>query len=139
MKEKTYFLKVKEVLFGGVIEMQMSEFSEELGALQEQVGGTIEHFIIDEKLNNRYIDMWIDDEGKLKNLMPTVLLMRNGEMLDYIAGPCVFTKYDDEGYTWGLHEEDMEAVRQFLYQLPVAQYTTIDGRYGYALVVDMKV
>lgn len=139
MSEKTYFLTVKEVHDGGVIELKMSEFSEELKALQEQVGGTIEHFIIDEKLNEKYIDMWIDDEGKLKNLKPTMLLMRNGEMVDYISGPCVFTKYDDDGYTWGLHDEDMEDVRQFLYKLPIAEYKTQDNRTGYALVVDMDV
>lgn len=136
VEDKTYFLKVKEVRQNGVIEMSMEEFDPSLKALQNQVGGFIEHYIIDEALNQRRIDMWIDEEGKMKNLRPTFLLMHDGEMYDYISGPCVFTKYDSEGETYGLTDEDMEAVREFLYHTPCAEYTTRDGSKGYALVVE---
>ena len=134
-KEKTYFLTLKQVCTDSLLELKMEVFSEELSALQKQVGGTIEHFYIDEELTNNHIDMWIDDEGKLKNLKPTMLLYHDGRLVDYISGPCVFTRYDSDGITYGLRDEDMEKVRQFLYRCPTAHYETRDHQKGFALVV----
>lgn len=134
---KTYFFKVKGITMPGVIDCSIDEFNEELKALQNQVGGSIEHFYIHESLTRRGIDMWIDDEGKLKNLKPSILLMHQGQKIDYISGPCVFTRYDEEGYTWGLTDDDVKVVREFLYHLPMAEYECQDGSKGYALVVDM--
>lgn len=133
--EETYFLRIKGVQ-NQVIEMSMDKFDESLEALQHQVGGLIEHYIIDEKLNSRWIDMWIDEESKLKGLKPTFLLYHNGELYDYIGGPCVFTKYDEEGNTYGLNDDEMTAVRDFLYHLPCYQYELRDGSKGFALVVE---
>lgn len=133
---QTYFLRIKSV-GPGVIDMSMDSFSEELKALQNQVGGTIEHFYLHEYLTKRSIDMWIDDEGKLKNLKPSILLFHDGKMIDYISGNCVFTRFDDEGNTYGLTDDDMRDVREFLYRLPIAEYECRDGSKGFALVVEM--
>lgn len=133
----TYFLRLNEMSYPGVLDMSLTPFNEELKALQEQVGGTIEHFYLHDSFTKRYIDVWIDDEGKLKNLKPSILLYHDGEMIDYISGPCVFTRFDNEGYTWGLLEDDMNFIREFLYHLPIAEYETRDGSKGYALVVEM--
>lgn len=141
---ETYFLTLKSVpmtnkgkVFAYTHFPYVEPFNESLEALQEQVGGLIEHFIIDESLNDRRIDMWIDDEGKLKGHKPTFLLCdKDGNPLDAIVGNCVFTKYDGDGNTFGLSQEDINIVMSWLGTLPfVPVHKNDDESLEYAFVV----
>ena len=142
---KTYFLRLQSVpmenkgkVFAYTHFPYIEPFNSSLEALQKQVGGYIEHFIISPDLNDRYIDMWIDEEGKYKDLHPTFALCdEEGTGLDCIMGNCVFTRYDREGETLGLTDEDITAVFQWLEHLefvPIGKYK--DGALEYAWKVN---
>ena len=58
-------------------------------------------------------DMWINDEGKILelpfNAMATAMFHKAFQTDDYIAGDVVITGgVDDEGYTLGLSDEDVQ-------------------------------
>lgn len=89
-------------------------FVDTLEYLQSLVGGSIEHFVIDEELDNQHIDMWINEEGKLINLPPSIALEYDGKLVDIIMGTCVFTKYDDEGNTLGLTLQETNIVSNWI-------------------------
>lgn len=141
---ETYFLTLKSVpmsnkgkIFAYTHFPYVEPFNESLKALQEQVGGLLEHFIINEGLNQLYIDMWIDDEGKLKGHKPTFLLCDDdGNPVDSIVGNCVFTKYDTDGNTYGLTQDDINEVMAWLGTLPFAPVRkNDDGSLDYAFIV----
>jgi len=119
-----------------MLEIQNKPFDERLEVLQELVDGCIEHYVIDEGLNDYYIDMWINDEGKFReDFRPMFALMHNGELYDVIVGPCVFTMYDNEGYTHGLTSDAYKRVLKFLYECPSCTLSTKDGKSYTCLMV----
>lgn len=112
-------------------------FSEALESLQKQVGGHIESFFI-EALEKHHIDMWIDEEGKLKDgLKPTFAIMdRDDNLIDIIVGNCVFTRFDHEGNTYGLNQDDIDIVTEWLGSLPVVVFNREEPRlYGFKLTM----
>lgn len=115
IEDSTYFL-----IYKGLneetenAEYEIMPFSEELTYLNHLVGGMIENYKISEYLNQYRIDMWIDDNGKFKDLRPTWALGVNGEVYDVIFGNCVFSKYDEQGYTHGLTIDDINRVFHFI-------------------------
>ena len=113
-------------------------FNSELKYLQSLVGGLIEHYIIDEELNDLHIDMWIDDEGKLKNLKPTIALMNDGQLVDVIFGNCVFSKYNDEGETLGLEEYEVGIVDRWIREQDIVGLKDKDGHTFPCLAVDIR-
>ena len=78
--------------------------------VKRNVGGYLEHVPLRE-LDSRNIDMWIDEEGKLKNKSTTIMLTSQNKIYDYIVGTVVFTKVDDEGNTISLTDEDVEFIK----------------------------
>ena len=103
------------------VEVEIKPFNEELHYLQSLVGGYLEHFIIDDDLDRQHIDMWIDEEGKLKmeELKPTWSLCDpQGNIYDVIFGNCVFSKYNDDGETLGLTIDEVHTVIDFLLSCP---------------------
>jgi hypothetical protein len=63
--------------------------------------------------------MWVNDEGKLNgsemNLMGTILWAHSYGWTDVICGDIVLTGVaDDEGYTQGLTDEDIEALLEVI-------------------------
>ena len=109
-------------------QIEIRPFKEPLEYLQGLVGGYLEHYIIDDKLDANYIDMWINEEGKLiEGLQPTFALLHDGELYDVIFGNCVFSKYDDEGNTLGLDEFEINRVIAFLNDCNVVGLTKKDG------------
>lgn len=80
--------------------------------LSREVGGYIEHVTYDEDFANRRIDMWIDEEGKLKGLNPTVAVVdENSVMMDILVGNVVFTTCDLEGDSFGLTDEEIGFIK----------------------------
>lgn len=119
-------------------QIEVVPFDPELKYLQNLVGGYIEHFIISQDLNELHIDMWIDDEGKLKQgLKPTFALLVNGEFHDYISGNCVFSKYTDEGETVGLSQDEVLIVIRWLTDQPVVGLMKRDGSSVPVIAVDL--
>lgn len=134
---KKYFMVLKSVSAGGLLELKMEQFNDSLKALQRLVDGSIEHYVIDDDLNEHFIDMWINDEGKFRDdFKPMFALMHDGKLYDVIVGPCVFTMYDLEGATHGLTDDALRRVREFLYKCPLVMIETRDGKRYPCLRVD---
>ena len=109
-------------------QIEVRPFDDELEYLQGLVGGYIEHYVIDDKLDHKFIDMWIDEEGKLKpDLEPTFALLHDGQLYDVIFGNCVFSKYDLDGNTLGLTPDDVSHVIAFLNDCDVVGLVKKDG------------
>lgn len=117
-------------------QLMVVPFNEELHYLQSLVGGLIEHYIIDEELNELHIDMWIDDEGKMKGLPPTIALLHEGELVDVIVGNCVFSKYNSEGETLGLDAHEVGIVDRWIREQKVVGLQMKDGKTISVLAVD---
>lgn len=118
--------------------IEVVPFDEKLEYLQGLVGGLIEHFIIDRDLDRLHIDMWIDDEGKLKEgLKPTFALLHDGKLYDYILGNCVFSKYTDQGETLGLSPDEVGIVTRWLHDQQVVGLVKRDGSSVPVLAVDL--
>lgn len=117
-------------------QIEVVPFDPELKYLQKLVGGYIEHFIIDEGLNQFHIDMWIDEEGKFKEgLTPSFALMHDGQLYDVIFGNCVFSKYDGQGETFGLSLDEVNIVIKYLMDRDVVGLIKKDGSTVPALAV----
>lgn len=126
---ETYFLVYKGVDREKLaLECEIKPFNDELAYLQNLVGGYLEHYTISKQLDDLHIDMWIDEEGKLKDgLKPTwALADLDGKLIDIILGNCVFSKYNDQGETLGLCESDLDIVRHFLQISPIVEIVPRD-------------
>lgn len=129
MSKNRFFLVFNGVNATGGIEVINKPFNESLEALQKLVDGCIEHYVIDEDLNDNYIDMWINDEGKFRDdFKPMFALLHDGKLYDVIVGPCVFTMYDRDGNTLGLTSDAYNRVLNFLYSCPTCVVETKDGK-----------
>lgn len=75
--------------------------------LTSEVGGWLEHTIV--RIDGVTVDVWLDEEGKLKNLEPNMLTD-----YDTLVGPLVFTGgADDAGKTLGITPEIEAAVHRY--------------------------
>lgn len=71
--------------------------------MQEKVGGYIERVIIRDD-----IDMWIDEEGLLKeNPKLNIITYVDGQEIHHIMGDIFFASHDEDGNTIGLNDEQM--------------------------------
>lgn len=136
-RDQTYFVVYKGLKSNRErsVQVEIKPFKPELEYLQGLVGGFIEHYIIDRDLDRDQIDMWIDDEGKLKQLEPTWALMYQGGLYDVIFGNCVFSKYNREGETLGLNQDEVNRVIQFLLSRDKAELMDKSGGTGQVVLV----
>jgi len=98
--------------------------------LRENVDGYIEHLNVP-KLDERKIDIWLNEEGKLIGLEPTIMLSSDGELVDYIVGPVVFTRYSDDGETLSLADGDVDYIKNLLSHYCIVSYTDSHGKNHY--------
>lgn len=110
-------------------QVEVRPFYDGLEYLQKLVDGHIEHFVVDDKLDDLYIDMWINEEGKFReDFRPSFALVHDGKLYDVIVGPCLFTKYDDQGETHGLSLDEMNHVIEYLNDLEMVALVDKDGK-----------
>lgn len=127
-KEPLCYLIVKPPIWaekGLKHRIEFAPFNDDLHYLQKLVGGHIEHFNIADELYQQRIDLWIDEEGKIKHPNDPVtfaLFDQKGEyLIDYIIGNCVFSKFDDEGNTLGLTVPETKRIYDWLSRLDVVR------------------
>lgn len=105
-------LKLNEKLDFEVIETESNEVSYE--ELRNAIGGYFERVTFNRELVDAKVSVFVDDEGKLKDLHPTVAIVRdNGTVIDLLAGPLVFTGLDDPD-TPSITDEQIEVVKRVL-------------------------
>ena len=94
----------------------IKEMDDNLKLLQDMLGGYIEYPYI-EPLHKQNIAMIVNEEGKLFNLPPSILLIHDGEVCDMIAGSAIFVglKYTEEGIeNTDLTNEQIEFINKLI-------------------------
>ena len=148
---QTYFLTLvntaeKDDSGRYILEWHYYIYDDDFHALQRQVGGPFEHFDIFPPRSDAWqnihgylhIDSWVNDEGKLRNLPPTIpILDTDGAVLDAIVGDICFIKSNELGESYGLNLSDMLEVMRafhFTFELPfdlhIDDYTGFTGDYA---------
>ena len=93
--------------------LKVVEYDDSYKFISDAVGGYIERIPVD-KLDERHIDMWCNEEGKLLGtLKPLVVLSYRGDDYDFVNGNIAFTRCDDEGNTVTLTNDDIAFIREF--------------------------
>lgn len=115
-------------------ELTRKPFSDELRALQSLVNGHIEHLTFD-GLTEHYIDAWINEEGKLMNLHASMAIVHDDTLIDQIVGPIVFTRFDDEGYTYGLTDFDLVTIQNWLNRMTWTSCYDLDTGHSWFIPV----
>ena len=81
---------------------------------------------VSNELYKRKIDMVIDDEGKLVDKKPTVVIVdKDDKILDVVVGNIAFCSINDEGQSIGLNNEQIE----YINSLPKAVIADNDNKY----------
>ena len=107
MTNDTYFVVLRR-LDDANLKIDVVPFDDELSYLQNLVGGLIDHCSWFKELNDHFIDIWIDDEGKIKELEPTLIITKDHNVIEYLAGNLVFSKYSADGETYGLTLDEID-------------------------------
>lgn len=92
------------------------EIENTLKAEQEFVGGRIEVISITDE-----IDLVCNDEGKILELMPSLAIMDNNEIVDVICGNCFLCRFDDEGNFNDIKDDDIEKIKEKVSLITVLQ------------------
>lgn len=74
--------------------------------IRTEVDGWIEHINLP-VFDERHIDVWLNEEGKILGLEPTIALFNKKDLVDVVVGTIVFTRYNDDGETLPLSTEDI--------------------------------
>lgn len=90
-----------------------------LDYLQQTVEG-----LVDVVSLNHNIDIWVNDEGLLQGLEPTIALVRNQEVLSLLVGNIVVASTNDEGETLPLTDEQVELFKKMISKDAVS----VDGK-----------
>lgn len=99
---KVYYKKGHEEN-GAVLDLQSGRLEE----LQKLVGGRIESAFLSIDLDERNITLFCNEEGKIRHL-PAHLWLYN--KIDFVAGPMIFVKYDDEGEIISLDDNEVKLI-----------------------------
>jgi hypothetical protein len=67
-----------------------------------------------EELGKHAIDIWINEEGKLLGMQPTLKLVMNGVDKDIICGPIMICSSNEDGESIGLTNEQHKVVLKVL-------------------------
>lgn len=82
--------------------------------MQNIVGGYIEHVYANHNFEKNNIDIWLNEEGKLEKLAPTIILKNGNEIVDVFVGTILFTSVNDEGETIPLNDEQIKIISEEL-------------------------
>ena len=89
----------------------IKEVDDSLETFQKLVGGYIEPV----RLKNN-IDLWLNDEGKILNLKPNIILYKDGKQVDFVVGDAFFAGEANEGETVGLTDEQIRHISDNLHE-----------------------
>ena len=95
MNDKKYIV----ILHSGTLKTEVLEYNKSK-PIREYIGSDyIDHSSAFDELEKRKIDLWVDDEGLLKSLDPIFT---------------AFLKYDNDGNSLGLNEEEKDFILKWL-------------------------
>ena len=74
----------------------------------------IDHTSVFDEMERRNIDVWLDDEGILKNKNPTFIFAENNDILGVLVGDLCFLQVDRDGETHGLDTENYRFTMEWI-------------------------
>lgn len=97
-------------------EVEIKNEEVEYDEIKDAVGGYIEHVTFNKMLEDIGVDMWVDEEGKLKERIPVVAVvdLNNFNAVEVLSGSIVFTSKrssDPEG-SYSLSDEQIEVIKK---------------------------
>lgn len=117
-------------------EVECKELNVSLATMQREIDGFVELANFDRELKDAKIDMFCDEEGKLKeSCMPELAIIdKDGGLQDIIAGNIVFAGESPHGETIGLSEQQLRVLREKLYNVHIVGY-----RAGKSLIRNIEI
>ena len=98
-----------------IVEENMYKDTYEL--LRNNVNGCIECVSWIKILYERNIDIWINEEGKLLDLLPSIIIVDDkSNIIGTLNGNIVFAKNDNKGATIPLNDEDILFIKKIIEQ-----------------------
>ncbi|MFQ7193813.1 DUF3846 domain-containing protein [Thomasclavelia spiroformis] len=98
-----------------IVEENMYKDTYEL--LRNNVNGCIECVSWIKILYERNIDIWINEEGKLLDLPPSIIIVDDkSNIIGTLNGNIVFAKNDNKGATIPLNDEDILFIKKIIEQ-----------------------
>lgn len=88
---------------------KIMEIDEEIGDLQEFVEGYIEVPFISSEFSNRGIVIVVNEEAVIKELKPTLALVRNNQIVGTLRGQFFFCSIDGEEFS-SLNDEQVKYI-----------------------------
>jgi hypothetical protein len=106
--EKMKFMTMKVGEQPELKEYEIEQENDTYEIVRTAVGGYIEALRLSDTCT-----LWINEEGKINELEPNFILTdRAGNQVDFVVGDVIFTGVDEEGYTVGLSQEDIELIQE---------------------------
>jgi hypothetical protein len=90
-------------------ELKVSYIDGSLDSMQDIVGGNIESVGI--KVDNSYVDLIVNEEGKLTGLPFNFNILVVNELVDVVVGNCFITGHDEEGEARSLTDNEINGIR----------------------------
>lgn len=91
----------------GANEVEFRDLKDDLDAYQDVVGGQLEFIQLSD-----FLGIYFNEEGKVRNLEPTLIVCEHGEVVDMIAGECIFAGTDLEGFNASLTDISIQKIKQ---------------------------
>ncbi len=89
-------------------------YNDDYRALQEEVGGTFAKVHVCDELETLQISVWVDDDGLLKELSPTLPYPDVYGGISYLVGNVCFLKDGADGNQYGLDDEEIMIVQSII-------------------------
>ena len=100
--------------WGGFKVVDGDDYESTYKVLSQNVDGCIECVSWIKPFAERGIDLWINDEGKLLDLEPSLVVKDKGEFVELLCGNIVFARNNEYGDTLPLNDEDIEFIKSAL-------------------------
>lgn len=121
MKKKMLKLNCEDLEFEE-IEVDSNGLEIDFTEIQKALGGYFERVSFNTILEKENINMFVDDEGKLKDLKPSVAVCESVankmSVVEVLAGSIVFTNRKHE-YDYGLTDRQIQIIKEELKNIAV--------------------
>lgn len=86
------------------------------GEMKTVIGGWLEHITYNRNLDSNNIDMWCDEEGKLKGLKEEIAVYEreSNEVIEWLVGTIVFTGRAKNNDSISLTDAQIELIKKEL-------------------------
>ena len=95
-------------------ELNSEEYESTYELIRDNVDGFIECVPWVKPFADRGIHLWINDESKLLDLALCLAIRNNGQIIEILSGNIVFARFNRQGETLPLEDEDIKFIKESL-------------------------